>query len=175
MLKYLSWRVVIGVVVVALSAFFHLIHCVIFCDAHPIFINRLGDIAFVSFEVLLFTIIIDRLLHEREKRSLLDELNMTIGIFISEDRNEILGFLAFFDTQADRLREDFLVTDRCSREDFLALRKRVNACEHRMGSRLISKWPNTIWHLRYPFLISLAMRTHPFDPIASVEVHEKGA
>ncbi len=251
MRKYLSWRVIIGVVLVALSAFFYLIHYVIFRDAHHIFIYLLGDIAFVFFEVLLVTLIIDQLLHEREKRSLLEKLNMIIGIFFSEAGNEILRFLTLFDTQVDRLRGEFLVTERWSKEDFLALRKRVDAYDHKMDSRradmeplrdfllgkrdfmlrilenpnllenegftdavwatlhlaeefagrrslrnlpkadyghlshdmrraysrLISEWLNYMWHLRrhYPYLFSLAMRTNPFDPDATVEVHEEVA
>ncbi len=135
MLKYFNWRVVIGVVLVALSAFFYVIHYVIFRDAHHIFIYLLGDIAFVFFEVLLVTLIIDQLLHEREKQSLLFKLNMIIGIFFSEAGTEILRLLSSFDTQVERIRGDFLVTDRWKKEDFLALRKRITAYEHKMDSR----------------------------------------
>jgi hypothetical protein len=60
---------------------------------------------------------------------------MIIGIFFSEAGTEILRLLSSFDTQVDRIRGDFLVTDRWSKQDFLALRKRVNAYEHKMDSR----------------------------------------
>jgi len=134
-LRYFSWRVVIGIVLVALSALVYLLHYVLFRDAHHIFIYLVGDIAFVFIEVLLVTLIIDQLLHEREKQSLLFKLNMIIGIFFSEAGTEILRLLSSFDTQVDRIRGDFLVTDRWSKQDFLALRKRVNAYEHKMDSR----------------------------------------
>jgi len=134
-LKFHNWRVVIGIVLVALSAFVYVIHYAIFRDAHHIFMYLIGDIAFVFFEVLLVTLIIDQLLHEREKQSLLYKLNMIIGIFFSEAGTEILRLLSSFDTQVDRIRGDFLVTDRWNKEDFLALRKRINAYEHKMDSR----------------------------------------
>jgi hypothetical protein len=135
MLKYFNWRVVIGILLVALSAVFYLIHYWIFRDAHHIFIYLLGDIAFVFFEVLLVTLIIDQLLHEREKKSLLFKLNMIIGIFFSEAGNELLKLLSSFDTQVDRIRGDLLVTDRWSKKEFLDLRARINAYEHKMDSR----------------------------------------
>lgn len=134
-MRYFSLRVVIGIVLVALSALVYLLHYVLFRDAHHIFIYLVGDIAFVFIEVLLVTLIIDQLLHEREKQSLLFKLNMIIGIFFSEAGTEILRLLSSFDTQVDRIRGDFLVTDRWSKQDFLALRKRVNAYEHKMDSR----------------------------------------
>jgi hypothetical protein len=135
MLKYFNWRVVIGIILVALSAVFYLIHYWIFRDAHHIFIYLLGDISFVFFEVLLVTLIIDQLLHEREKKSLLFKLNMIIGIFFSEAGNELLKLLSSFDTQVDRIRGDLLVTDRWSKKEFLDLRARINAYEHKMDSR----------------------------------------
>jgi hypothetical protein len=135
MLKYFNWRVVIGIVLVALSAVVYVIHYLIFRDAHHIFIYLVGDIAFVFFEVLLVTLIIDQLLHEREKKSLLFKLNMIIGIFFSEAGNEALRLLSSFDTQLDRIRGDLLVTDRWSKKDFRDLRKRINAYEHKMDSR----------------------------------------
>jgi hypothetical protein len=135
MLKYFNWRAVIGIILVALSAVFYLIHYWIFRDAHHIFIYLLGDIAFVFFEVLLVTLIIDQLLHEREKKSLLFKLNMIIGIFFSEAGNELLKLLSSFDTQVDRIRGDLLVTDRWSKKEFLDLRARINAYEHKMDSR----------------------------------------
>ncbi|MCX5834650.1 MAG: hypothetical protein NTV99_09105, partial [Deltaproteobacteria bacterium] len=135
MLKYFNWRVVIGIVLVTLSAVVYVIHYLIFRDAHHIFIYLVGDIAFVFIEVLLVTLIIDQLLHEREKKSLLFKLNMIIGIFYSEAGNEILRLLSSFDTQVDRIRGDLLVTDKWSKQDFLDLRKRINAYEHKMDSR----------------------------------------
>jgi len=46
-LRYFSLRVVIGIVLVALSALVYLLHYVLFRDAHHIFIYLVGDIAFV--------------------------------------------------------------------------------------------------------------------------------
>ena len=65
-MKRLNWQLVLGLSLIGLSAFFYLIHYVIFRDAHHIFIYMVGDIAFVPIEVLMVTLIIHRLLTERK-------------------------------------------------------------------------------------------------------------
>ena len=64
-MKRLNWQIVLGLSLIALSAFIYLIHYAIFGDAHHIFIYMVGDIAFVPIEVLMVTLIIHRLLTER--------------------------------------------------------------------------------------------------------------
>ncbi len=46
-----------------------------------------GDIAFVPIEVLMVTLIIHRLLTEREKRAMLKKMNMVIGAFFQRSGN----------------------------------------------------------------------------------------
>ena len=70
----LTQRVLLGILLVLLSAFFYALHYVLFRDSHHIFIYLVGDIAFVFIEVLLVTLIIHHLLGEREKRAMLKKL-----------------------------------------------------------------------------------------------------
>ena len=77
-MKLLNWQVVLGLILIALSAFVYFIHYLIFRDIHHVFIYLIGDIAFVFIEVLLVTLIIHRVLTIREKRTMLEKLNMII-------------------------------------------------------------------------------------------------
>jgi len=79
-----NWQATLGLALIALSATVYLIHYLIFRDAHHIFIYMIGDIAFVFVEVLMVTVIIHQLLSLREKRAILEKLNMVIGAFFSE-------------------------------------------------------------------------------------------
>jgi len=54
----LKQRVLLGVLLVALSALCYALHYLIFHDAHHIFIYLVGDIAFVFIEVLMVTLVI---------------------------------------------------------------------------------------------------------------------
>jgi hypothetical protein len=58
-----------------------------------------GEIAFVPIEVLLVTLIIERALSVREKRNMLEKMNMVIGVFYSEVGFELLRKTAFLDQE----------------------------------------------------------------------------
>jgi hypothetical protein len=135
MAKLLNWRIVVGLVLVFLSALVYFIHYLIFRDAHHIFMYLVGDIAFVFIEVLLVTMIIDQLLHAREKRSLLFKLNMIIGLFFTEAGRELIARLSTFYPDVEKIRSDLIMTDRWSREDFFNLEKRLETIDYRMDSQ----------------------------------------
>ena len=61
-----SKQIILGVLLLLLSAVAYSIHYFIFRDAHHIFIYMIGDIAFVFIEVLLVTIIIHQVLEDRD-------------------------------------------------------------------------------------------------------------
>ena len=95
-----GWQAAFGVVLVLLSALLYLLHFSIFRDAHHIFIYLLGDIAFIPIEVLVVTLIIHELLSRREKKTMLNKLNMVVGVFFSEAGNELLRRITGFSGNA---------------------------------------------------------------------------
>jgi len=90
----------VAAVLVAASAAVYTLHYALFHDAHHIWIYLVGDIAFVPIEVLLVAVVIERLLAHRERRSLLEKMNMVIGTFFSELGTDLLGELT--DAVGDR-------------------------------------------------------------------------
>ncbi|MDT8285353.1 MAG: hypothetical protein RQ767_07475 [Thermovirgaceae bacterium] len=89
-----------------LSIIFYLTHYLLFRDPHHIFIFLVGDIAFVPIEVLLVTLIIHRVLSEREKKALLKKLNMLIGAFFSELGIALIKKFSEFDTDCERIQKE---------------------------------------------------------------------
>ena len=165
---------------VVLSVVFYFLHYSIFRDSHHIFIYLLGDIAFVPIEVLLVTLIIHRLLSMREKRALLEKLNMIIGSFFTEVGTRLLTYFSDFDSKLDSIKRDLVVKDDWTGEEFATVSKRLRELpdtdlEHLAGdikraySLLVHQWLDYMKHLKdhYPYLFSLAMRTNPFDEKAS--------
>jgi len=122
-MKHMKWQIFLGISLLTLSTIFYLIHYAIFRDAHHIFIYLIGDIAFVFIEVLLVTLIIHQVLAIREKRLLLEKLNMVIGTFFTEAGKDLLKIFAVFDPQAERIRENLIVTDRWTTGQFLEMSK----------------------------------------------------
>jgi len=65
----------------------------------------LGDVAFLFLQVAIVTLFIDRMLRAREKRAILQKLNMVIGAFFSAAGTELLGRLAMTDTAIGEIRD----------------------------------------------------------------------
>lgn len=95
----------VAAVLIASSAVLYYCHYLVFHDPHHIFIYMLGDIAFVPLEVLLVVIVIERILSQRERRSLMNKLNMVIGAFFSEVGTQLLGELTPAVTERGEVRE----------------------------------------------------------------------
>lgn len=113
-----SWQVILGLVLVVLSAFVYILHYVAFRDAHHIFIYLVGDIAFVFIEVLLVTMIIHELLSRREKRVIMEKLNMVIGAFFSSVGTGLLAYISDHDPELEKLKEHLVMTSEWSDREF---------------------------------------------------------
>jgi hypothetical protein len=131
-MKRIPWQVLVGTSLILLSVLFYLVHYIIFRDPHHIFIYMVGDIAFVFVEVLLVTLIIHRLLSERERRRKLEKLNMVIGAFFDEVGTGLLTYFSDWDTQLDRIRKDLIVTEDWTEEDFLTASKHLEKYDYRV-------------------------------------------
>lgn len=124
-MKRFGWQIFLGLLLVILSMIFYSLHFAIFRDAHHIFLYMIGDVAFVFIEVLLVTLIIHRLLSEREKRSRLEKLTMVIGAFFSEAGTRLLAFFSDFDPKLYNIRRELIVTNNWSEQEFSNVSKRL--------------------------------------------------
>jgi len=87
----------------------------------------MGNLAFLPIYVLFVTLMIEKLLKERERSALLRKLNMVIGVFFSEVGTGLLRDIAVFlrnqDDIAARLRVDGSWTRRDFREAMAFFKK----------------------------------------------------
>jgi len=127
-----SWQLLLGLSLILLSIIIYGIHYAIFQDPHHIFIYMVGDIAFVPIEVLLVTLIIHRLLSEREKRSRLEKLNMVIGTFFSAVGTRLLTYFSDFDPGLDKIRDHLIVTNDWSEPEFTDISKRLKKYDYKV-------------------------------------------
>ncbi len=110
---------------IALSVTFYLIHYFIFRDANHIILYLIGDTAFVFIQVLLVTLIIDEVLALRQKRAMLEKLNIIIGSFFSEVGKELLKSMSAFDPSSKRIGQDLVVTERWTLPEFIETSNRL--------------------------------------------------
>lgn len=248
----LSWRTHLGMLLILASAVLYIVNFELFHDSHDLFFYLSIDTAFVPIEVLLVVLVIETAINEKEKKIILEKLNMVIGTFFSEVGTQLLKNISEFDSKSGKINRTLIVKDDWSEKDFIEAKnciknqtyklningndsssvmflkdtcsflkdKRIflvtllenpNLLEHetftellwavfhladelekrddvtqlpepdyehlkldteRAYNLLIYEWLEYMEHLRenFPYLFSLALRTNPFDPDASVEI-----
>lgn len=126
MLKRNSFIIILAAVFVALSAILYFVHYLIFQDAHHIFIYMVGDLAFLPLEVLLVSVIIERILNRREKQDKLQKLNMVIGTFFSEVGNDLLRDLLVYFRNSEDIKKHLNIKGNWTKQDFDSAREYAN-------------------------------------------------
>jgi len=89
----ISWKMKVALALTGSSAALSLFHIFLFRDWHSLLFYLALDVVFVPIQVLLVTILIERLLTEREKQTLLRKLNMVIGAFFGEVGNRLIRMM----------------------------------------------------------------------------------
>ena len=135
MKRLFNWQILLGLSLIALSALVYIIHYFIFRDAHHIFIYLIGDIAFVFLEVLLVTLVLHQLLQYREKKVMLNKLNMVIGAFFSEVGGELLKIFSDFDIKSSEITQKLVITNESFEKDFLKICKNVKNHTYNIDSK----------------------------------------
>jgi hypothetical protein len=115
-----SWKVTTALILLGLSVLLALSHYLIFENAKDLVFYLALDIVFVPVQVLLVTLIIERLLNEREKQAMMKKLNMIIGAFMSEVGAEFLRRVDSFCGEAPDLARHLAVKDSWGKADYKA-------------------------------------------------------
>ncbi|MBN2041014.1 MAG: hypothetical protein JW864_13300 [Spirochaetes bacterium] len=122
-MKYKNWYLSIALGLILFSAISYFIQISIFHKTDDTFFYMLQDISFVPVQVLLVTLILDRVLKKREKQSLLNKLNMVIGVFFNDIGIDLLTICTVFFKDIDKLNEKLQITVKWGKKDFNNLRK----------------------------------------------------
>jgi len=151
-----NWQVWLGIALIALSSLVYLIHYFIFRDAHHIFLYLVGDIAFVFFEVLLVTLVIHRLLHYREKKEMMNKLNMVIGAFYSEVGRELLEIFSNLDKNSSEISKELTIKDDSFEKNYVEICKNIrkHKCELEINQQKLIDLRNFLKNKRH-FLLNL--------------------
>ncbi|MCM8769863.1 MAG: hypothetical protein NC911_09420 [Candidatus Omnitrophica bacterium] len=117
-MKKIPWEVRLGVGLMLGAVVFHYIHYLIFRDWHHVFIYLLGDIAFLPVEVLFVILIIERLLARREKKMVMEKLNMVIDTFFAQIGTRLLRLLTIFDPDLPARQEHLNIQNSWGKSDY---------------------------------------------------------
>lgn len=245
-MKHIRWQIIVGVLLITLTILLGIVHYELFHDARTFLFYMALDVAFIPVQVLLVTLIISNILVYREKRAMLNKLNMVIGAFFSQLGTRLLKDFSALDPDVAAIANQLRIKNEWNSREFsnvkislqghhftavwsteamesmqklltqersflLGLLENQNLLEHESFTDLLwavfhlaeelaarpalENLPETdrnhicgdtkrayrllmlIWldymkHLKssYPYLFSLAIRTNPFNPDASVTV-----
>ena len=111
----------------AVSITLYVLHYVIFKDLHHIFLWSLTSLAFLPVSVLLVTLLINRLLTDRDRRARLEKMNMVIGAFFSEVGNEFLSMLVQWDDDIESLRRAVAIESEKHQKSLKSILRRLAA------------------------------------------------
>ena len=96
-MKFLHWKIQLGLALIGASAGLYGLNYLIFRDVNYMTRLFLAQLGFLPISVLLVTIILNQLMAQRAKTAKLAKLNMVIGAFFSEVGGPLLKTLTAFD------------------------------------------------------------------------------
>lgn len=122
-MKRLNWQFFLLVLLLALSVLFYLLQIEIFHKPEDTAFYFFQDLAFVPIQVLLVTLIINRLLVAREKKATLQKLNMIVGVFYLEVGTRLLAFFYRLEPRASEIERSLWVREDWSRQQLVKAAK----------------------------------------------------
>lgn len=131
--KLLSDRIVLSLLCVSLVLYG--LEYWLYGRAGEIGFGFLGNLAFLPIYVLLVTLMIERVLKEREKEAIRQKLNMVIGVFFSEVGKALLKNGHAFVADGRELSEKARVSPSWGKGEFRALAAYLARMELKMDSR----------------------------------------
>ncbi|HBG07836.1 MAG TPA: hypothetical protein DDY22_20330 [Geobacter sp.] len=118
------------------SLVLYLIDYFLFPRAEEIGFSLMSNIAFLPVYVLFVTLMIERLLKEREREAMMKKMNMVIGIFFSEVGTRLLRDLLGFFPDGKEISQRLRPTVHWKDADFIAAREFLKTRDITLDSRL---------------------------------------
>lgn len=89
-------------------------------NVKDLFVGFLGNLAFLPVYVIIVTLMIERVLKEREREAVMRKLNMVIGVFFSEVGNRLLKELSAYVVSCDDLKSHLLINATWKQQEYSA-------------------------------------------------------
>jgi hypothetical protein len=135
-MKLSRWYVFLSLLLAIISFSFYLVQVMIFHKPHDTFFYMLQDLAFVPIQVLLVTLILNDLMARREKKALLNKMNMVIGAFFGEVGTELMLHLSAFDRGAADLKTTLKIDASWNDHRFAQAKKQIINTNHQIDAKL---------------------------------------
>jgi hypothetical protein len=108
-------------------------------NAKELTIWFLGNLAFLPVYVIIVTLMLERVLKERERQAVLRKLNMVIGVFFSEVGNRLLNEISAYVVSCEDLKRHLLINGTWRAEEFAAALDHLHKSTITIDSRSCEK------------------------------------
>lgn len=127
-------------------------------------IGFLGNFAFLPVYVIIVTLMIEQVLKERERQTVLRKLNMVIGVFFSEVGNRLLKELSQYVVSCEVLKGHLLVSGAWNEAEYLAALEYLRKSDIRIdSSRCNKKALKSLLVEKRSFLVGLLENQNLFE------------
>jgi len=106
---YLKKYIILAILVVA-SIILYLIDYFILRNPRDLAASFIGNLAFLPVYVIFVTLMVEQIMRERERQTMMRKLNMVIGVFFSEVGNRLLKELSTYVVACGNLKQHLLVS-----------------------------------------------------------------
>jgi hypothetical protein len=151
-----AWQIIFALSLIALSAILYLIDYVNFGDYKHILDYMLQNLAFLSIQVLIVTLILDWLMRYMEKQKRLKKQNMVIGAFFMEVGTDLLTYISDLDPELESIRSSLVVDEDWSDEEFSSVSKSLKGYSYGIDiEKLDLEYLSILLHKERDFIVRL--------------------
>lgn len=130
-MKAISWEIKLGIVLVMSSAVIYCTKYLILGEALNTYMFVFNALGFLPINVLIVTLVINKLLSIRAQRDRLEKINMVIGMFFSEIGTQMLTYFSDYDSSINKIKGSLLVGDSWSDEKFNSVKGILSAHDYK--------------------------------------------
>jgi hypothetical protein len=127
------------IILAVVSTLLYLLDYFIIGSARDIASSFIGNLAFLPIYVIFVTIMVEQIMRERERQTIMRKLNMVIGVFFSEVGSHLLKELSAYVVMCDQLRSRLLVNGQWKEADFQSALEYLKSHEPRIDCSACNK------------------------------------
>nr|MDO8111658.1 hypothetical protein [Candidatus Sigynarchaeota archaeon] len=187
----------LAIILLLIQAIVLVIYWILVQDGRKILEGFLASFSIVPTEAIVVVLILSHTLEKKNQEERVNRMNMATQLFFSEIGTNLIRFILKYEAHKEELKKELIIKQDIEDSEFtriatffeifhlneeLAHREgniaqlpesdylHLNGDIMRVFKSLLKQWIIYLKHLkdRYPFLFSLALRTNPFDPNASI-------
>lgn len=123
------------IVLVAVSVILYGVDYYLLGNIKDLTTGFLGNFAFLPVYIIIVTLMIEQVMKERERQTIIRKLNMVIGVFFSEVGNHLLKDLSVYVVSCDMLKKHMLVSGAWGNQDYLSALEFLRKSDIKIDSR----------------------------------------